>query len=108
MNIGRIFVKGLAWLERDFLLPSQLHHHGTLQHVNKHLGIVAVDRARIARREIYGVHQSLLAGRSCQIFLYELGNSLLRHRRRDRGLRHQHAGCGQEAGDEKCQHQHWF
>lgn len=63
---------------------------------------MTVDGARKSRRKIYGVHQSLLAEKSCQIFRYERGDNLLRHRRRDPSLRFQRAGCGQDAGDQKC------
>jgi len=68
VNIVRSFIKGLAWLQREFFLPSHLHHYGALQHVNRHLRIVAVDRARIARRKVYGVHESFLAGKSHHMF----------------------------------------
>ena len=48
-----------------------------------------------------GAHQNLLAGRSCQIFCYEQGDRLVRHRRLVSFLRHQLAGWDQGAGDEK-------
>ena len=77
VNIVGIFIKALAWPQRDFFSPSHLHHDGALQHVNTHLRIVAVDRAREARRKVYGVHQNFLAGISCQSMRYDGPDSFL-------------------------------
>src|SRR5438309_3705575 len=48
VNIVRIFIKALSWTQRDLFSASHLHHDGAFQHVNGHLRIVPVHRARKA------------------------------------------------------------
>src|SRR5215472_2263686 len=77
MNIVRAFIEGLSWCQCYRLSTLQLHQDGALQHVNKRLSVVSVDRVRPAWRMLYCDHQNFLAG----IIRKSLG-----HERRDLGL----------------------
>src|ERR1700744_5199289 len=55
VNIVGIFIKALAWFQRELFFPSHLHYDRTLQHVNKHLRSMPVGRTRKAWRKIYGI-----------------------------------------------------
>ena len=46
MNIVGAFIEGLSWCQCYLLSTPQLYHNGALQHVNKRMCIVSVDRAR--------------------------------------------------------------
>jgi len=45
MDIIGSFIKALASAQREFFSAFHLHYDGAFQHVNRHLRIVAVDRA---------------------------------------------------------------
>src|SRR5215510_5244442 len=82
MNIVGAFIEGLSWCQCYLLSTLQLHHNGALQHVNKGMCIVSVDRARPAGRMLDCDHQSFPAGTLRQIFRHERRNlRLLSHRR---------------------------
>src|SRR5262249_55142571 len=48
MNFVGAFIEGLSWCQCYLLSTLQLHHNGALQHKNKGMSIVSVDRARPA------------------------------------------------------------
>src|SRR5262249_49978201 len=82
MNIVGAFIEGLSWCQCYLLSTLQLHHNGALQHVNKGMCIVSVDRTRPAGRMLDCDHQSFPAGTLRQIFRHERCNlRLLSHRR---------------------------
>src|SRR5262249_48465873 len=81
MNIVRTFIEGLSWRQCYLLSTLQLHHNGALQHVNKRLCIVSVDRVRPAWRMLYCDHQNFPAGILRKIFRHERRDlRLLSHR----------------------------
>src|SRR5262249_4959294 len=81
MNIVGAFIEALSWCQRYLLSTFQLHHNGALQHVNKGMCIVSVDRARPAGRMLDCDHQSFPAGTLRQIFSHERCDlRLLSHR----------------------------
>src|SRR5262245_61382799 len=92
MNIVGAFIEGLSWCQCYLLSTLQLHHNGALQHVNKGMCIVSVDRARPAGRMLDRDHQSFPAGTLRQIF---------RHERCDLGLL-SHRRTGHEAQQNQC------
>src|SRR5262245_36051931 len=71
MNIARAFIEALSWRQCHLFSTLQLHHDGALQHVNKRMCIVSVDRRRIARRMLDCDHQSFLARKLRKILGHE-------------------------------------
>src|SRR5262244_2369739 len=92
MNIVGAFIERLSWCQCYLLSTHQLHHNGALQHVNKGMCIVSVDRARSAGRMLDCEHESFPAGTLRQIF---------RHERCDLGLL-SHRRTGHEAQQNQC------
>src|SRR6267142_971915 len=82
MNIVGAFIVGLSWCKSDFFSALHLHHDGALQHVDKCMCIVTMDRARPAGRILYGDHQAFLAGNVRKNFRHEPRDlTLLSHQR---------------------------
>src|SRR5262249_2042964 len=62
VNVIRTFIERFAGFERDGLGASQLHHDGTLEHVDEGVRIVPVDYVSAARRVGDQKHETFFSG----------------------------------------------
>ena len=64
VNIVGIFIKALTGTERKFFSAFDLHYDRALQHIDRHLRVMAVNGTRKTWRKVDGVHQNFAAGGS--------------------------------------------